>query len=140
MRTVALFCLASAIACPSVASAEVMPFHLAPQAGAMPAPTFALQYEVKLHVGDRATMATDLIGAGVADKDAAMVAKLAGERFADAERSCFVRLALSEGGEGQVRLDRVTLYVGEKQVVIERRDGVLSVTSDRVVDRFRTLV
>ena len=141
MRIIALLCFASAIASPALASAEEMPFRLAPYAGALPAPTFALQYEMKLRVGDRATMAVDLIDAGIADKDAATVAKLAGEHLADAERSCFVRLALSEGADsGKTQLDRATLYAGEKQIVIERRNGALAVTSDRIVDHFRMLV
>jgi hypothetical protein len=113
-------------------AAGALPLINAPAPIGAPSITLAVTYEMELQLPEGRGLARQLIDSGIDQNDAAAAAKLGSSYMAQGKGSCSAKVAATRlPGVDTLRLTRVTLYTASKIVVMERRDGKLSVASER---------
>lgn len=92
---------------------------------AVPAPSLAAVFELKLQLPQGQGLARLLLDVGVTGNDAAEAAKLAAGRCTDA--GCAAKVAISRNVDGSgLRIERLVLIEASGQTVIERRNDRLA--------------
>lgn len=123
-----------------LSAAETAVFLNAPaQARILPV-KYAGQFELKLRLPEGHGLARLLIDAGVAQDDAAAVARLAAGRMGDGETGCFAIVSVERAARGGLNVVRVMLTTDEQRTIIERRGTELAIASETAIAKRPRLI